>query len=58
MLVVTGVCDGCGTCIAVCPANALILNENSLEIDHARCTECGICVSICPFSALEVNDED
>ena len=45
-------CDRCGTCIGVCPANALVLLTGSLFIDDGRCTACGTCVKICPFGAL------
>lgn len=57
MLVVdTSICDECGTCISVCPANSLLLAEK-LEIDHALCTRCGTCVTICPFGALSLQSE-
>jgi anaerobic carbon-monoxide dehydrogenase iron sulfur subunit len=45
-------CDRCGTCISVCPANALLLLSESLVIDAALCTGCGTCVKVCPFGAL------
>lgn len=57
MLLLSDICDQCGTCIAVCPADALMLTEIHLQIDHERCTLCGLCVRICPISALEINDE-
>ena len=44
-------CDACGACIAVCPANALCLADR-LTADAKRCTDCGICVRVCPFGAL------
>lgn len=57
MLLLTGNCDQCGSCIAVCPTDALMLTETDLQIDRDRCTLCGICVRICPLSALEIADE-
>ena len=51
-------CDQCGTCIAVCPADALMLSEFKVIVDHDACTECGICVKMCPIAALEVKNED
>jgi ferredoxin len=56
LIVDDSVCDECGTCISVCPTNALLLTEN-LEIDGERCTQCGICVSICPFGALSIKND-
>lgn len=51
-------CDQCGTCIAVCPEDALMLNEFKVAVDHEKCSECGLCVKICPIAALEVSHED
>jgi ferredoxin len=48
-------CDRCGTCISVCPVNALMLLTEMLVVDAARCTGCGVCVSVCPFGALVVS---
>ncbi len=53
MIVQNTLCDQCGTCIAVCPEDALMLNEHALIIDHDKCTECLLCVNICPVAALE-----
>lgn len=46
-------CTGCGGCIGVCPANAIISFYNkagfaTVSIDHEKCTGCGICYDICP----------
>lgn len=48
-------CDRCGTCIAVCPENALLLTE-SLSVDTTRCNQCGKCVAICPLAALSLEN--
>jgi len=58
MIISLNHCDQCGTCIAVCPVDALMLTEFKVEVDRDSCTECGICVKICPIAALEVKDED
>jgi len=44
-------CDACGTCVGVCPSDALVL-ERTISVDSQKCTGCGICVQICPFGAL------
>lgn len=49
-------CDFCGTCVAVCPHDAIELAENDLLILE-RCTVCKKCVYVCPLQALEVDDE-
>jgi ferredoxin len=46
-------CDSCGTCISVCPCNALSIT-GVLEVNRELCTECATCVAICPFGALEL----
>jgi ferredoxin len=47
------VCDECGTCISVCPVDALELT-NDLKVDPELCIECGNCVKVCPVGALHV----
>ncbi len=50
-------CDFCGTCVGVCPHDAIELSENDLEITD-KCTVCMNCVYICPIRALEAKDEE
>jgi ferredoxin len=50
-------CDYCGTCVAVCPADAIELREFYLNILYDRCTACQRCIVICPIHALEAEDE-
>lgn len=47
-------CDFCGTCVAVCPHDAIVLAETDLEILDDRCTLCRNCVDVCPVRALEM----
>jgi ferredoxin len=49
-----GLCDFCGTCVGICPADAIELKEFSIRFDSERCTLCGFCEDICPLGALEV----
>ena len=46
-------CDSCGTCISVCPENAILLVQD-IYIDAQKCISCGACVSVCPFGALQL----
>jgi len=46
-------CDFCGTCVAVCPADAIRLDEADLSIDEDRCVACMACVAVCPLGALK-----
>jgi ferredoxin len=46
-------CHSCGVCVAVCPADALFLNDARLEVKDA-CTGCERCAKVCPMRALAV----
>lgn len=52
-----GICSGCGACVAVCPANAIIFKkgkDSDSPINTGYCKEvtdhvkCGACYSVCP----------
>ncbi|MFX0009255.1 MAG: glycyl-radical enzyme activating protein [Candidatus Hermodarchaeota archaeon] len=47
-------CIGCGSCVAVCPNNALQLIDGKVIRDQARCTVCGQCVNACPHSVRDI----
>lgn len=53
-LIAKGFCTGCGTCIAVCPTDALLLRRNQEkgvfepEINRKPCKKCGRCIQVCP----------
>lgn len=49
-----GLCTGCGTCIALCPGEAIKLTINEKkgiyipELNEEKCNNCGICYEVCP----------
>ena len=45
-------CDLCGTCVSVCPVDAIVMDEFRLNIDNELCVECGNCVIVCPIKAI------
>lgn len=48
-------CTGCGSCIAVCPHQAIALTDSGLaETDREKCTACGLCVLSCIYNARSV----
>jgi len=50
---ITGLCNGCGACVKVCPTNAITgMKKNQHAISPARCIECGACGRICPQTAV------
>ncbi len=49
-------CTHCGSCVVLCPANALVadLQTRKIDFDHNKCIACGICVTACPPRAMEI----
>jgi len=47
-------CDFCGTCVAVCAADAIELKESTIRVNMTLCTLCKNCVDICPLGVPEV----
>lgn len=51
-------CLGYGTCVGVCPVDAIKMGADGLpEIDVKRCTGCGLCVTTCPRGTLHLIEE-
>ncbi|MDD1746768.1 MAG: CoB--CoM heterodisulfide reductase iron-sulfur subunit A family protein [Methanomassiliicoccales archaeon] len=52
----SSVCSGCGTCIEVCPYNAIRKNDQGFaEVTIAACKGCGNCGATCPENAIIMN---
>jgi len=53
-VVENNLCTGCGTCVALCPNEAIKLTINEKkgiyvpELNEKKCNNCGICYEICP----------
>ncbi len=41
-------CLGFGDCAAVCPADAICMEEGIARVDTSRCLGCGLCAHTCP----------
>ena len=48
-------CLKCGTCVAVCPENAITLTSQGITTDSDLCTMCGECARVCPTKAIEIS---
>ena len=52
-------CLGLGSCIEVCPANAIRKTGDGLvDVNPDLCISCGKCVDICPTGAMKMIPED
>ncbi len=48
-------CEGCGTCMEICPAGAISMaGERRPRIDKGRCIDCFSCAEACPHEAMVV----
>ena len=49
-------CVHCGVCVALCPSDALVLNQATCEVAFVadKCVACELCVKACPYTAMEV----
>ncbi len=45
-------CIACGRCAAICPANALRLEDKKLIFDYSSCIRCYCCHEMCPQDAI------
>lgn len=45
-------CTGCGSCIGVCPTDAIRLVGSCASIDRSLCHNCGACERTCPAGAI------
>lgn len=52
------VCHHCGACVAVCPPDAIFLENSALVIHQEICTACERCVKMCPVQALHMAAPD
>lgn len=53
--------EHCGSCIAVCPNNALRFEKEVLVCDESKCSKCGACIKVCPERILrfeEIHQKD
>jgi ferredoxin len=50
-----GRCNGCGSCLEVCPHEVFVMNSNRVHIrNRDACMECGACRQNCAFGAISV----
>lgn len=47
-------CAVCGNCLKWCPADAILLLEDTAHIDGEKCLGCGECTVVCPTGAIKI----
>lgn len=50
-------CQGCVSCVKVCPTEAIRVRHGKAEILGDRCIDCGACASQCPYHAFSVQTD-
>ena len=48
----TQTCNSCGTCMAVCPSEAIGYGDNGFYVKADACCGCGACADVCPTGAV------
>jgi ferredoxin len=45
-------CTRCGTCVEICPRQAITMGEKAAEVDLKRCIRCFCCDELCEHDAI------
>lgn len=54
-----GLCTGCGTCVGLCPEEAVEMTIDYSkgiyipQLDEERCNQCGVCLAVCPGHTVD-----
>ncbi len=51
--VITDKCTMCGSCVEVCPVEAIAEGDPKYIIDPDLCIDCGACQAECPVEAID-----
>jgi Fe-S-cluster-containing hydrogenase component 2 len=46
-------CTGCGSCVEICPIEAISVVDDIAVIDAESCIDCGTCIDECPNEAIQ-----
>lgn len=47
-------CLGCGDCAAVCPSNAICIEDSIARVNKNLCVGCGLCAKECPKNIISI----
>ena len=54
-----GLCTGCGTCVGLCPEEAVEMTIDYSKgiyvprLEEERCNQCGVCLAVCPGHTVD-----
>ena len=48
-------CLGYGDCVAICPQDAITIEDGVAKVDPTKCIGCGICVDSCPVDGKAIH---
>jgi hypothetical protein len=48
-------CIACGTCVEVCPEEALSIRDGHAHIDYSKCIGCGECMTVCRSEGIDLD---
>ena len=52
-------CVACGTCVKVCPRDAIaIVSGMFAEVNPNKCVGCSLCAKACPASVIDMKEFD
>ncbi len=51
-------CRFCFACKWACPADAIIIVNDLMEIDQAKCIHCGACYDNCSHEAISITETE
>ena len=54
--VITDSCVACGTCMPVCPVEAISEGAETYVVDPDVCIDCGACEDVCPTGAIHAEE--
>lgn len=46
-------CINCGSCVDVCPVDAISQGDDIYIIDEEKCLICSQCLEVCPTQAMD-----
>ena len=53
--VINDSCIKCGTCVDVCPVQAITETETQMVVNPDTCIECCVCISECGQGAIQTD---